>query len=280
MPPGAVAAVSPTVSVAPQGGDTTPPAAAPIRSQRLSQWLLERGARAEDYLPGTSWRVADEVPRQQALRLELQADLMQLAKSPTVPAHSRMFSPGGSVSASEQQRRAAATQLLSWMDPLPVTGRVPLRSADARWLDANPAHDPMLGEGSHATVPARPTTVTVITPEGLRCQVPHRPMAEAFAYIEACRGREAAAQVDHAWVVQPDGRIMRRGVAPWNEQAQLPPAPGAWIWTPPRDQRWPARSSAASTRQVRSRSCATLIRPRCSLVTKSASDMGFPLGLF
>jgi hypothetical protein len=45
----------------------------------------------------------------------------------------------------------------------------------------------MLGEGSHATVPARPTTVTVITPEGLRCQVPHRPMAEALAYVEACQ---------------------------------------------------------------------------------------------
>jgi hypothetical protein len=50
--------------------------------------------------------------------------------------------------------------------------------------------------------------------------------------------------VDHAWVVQPDGRIVRRGVAPWNEQAQLPPAPGAWIWAPPRDQRWPDETSA------------------------------------
>ena len=127
---------------------TTAPALLPLRAQRLSQWLLERGVRAEDYLPGTLWRVDDEVPRQQALRLELRADLMQLATPPAV-------------------------QLLRWMDRLPVTGRVPLRSADARWLEANPAHDPMLGEGSHATVPVRPTTVTVITPEGLRCQ--HKP---------------------------------------------------------------------------------------------------------
>ncbi|MCX7196841.1 MAG: YjbH domain-containing protein, partial [Proteobacteria bacterium] len=214
---GGAAAAEPPKAV--DAGSPTAAPATPPRPQRLSQWLLERAARAEDYLPGTLWRVDDEVPRQQALRLELRADLMQLATPPAV-------------------------QLLRWMDRLPVTGRVPLRSADARWLAVNPAHDPMLGEGSHATVPVRPTTVTVITPEGLRCQVPHRPMAEALAYVEACSGREAAARVDHAWVVQPDGRIVRRGVAPWNEQAQLPPAPGAWIWAPPRDQRWPDATSA------------------------------------
>jgi len=67
-PPQAVDAVSPTAAPA-----------APRRPQRLSQWLLERGARADDYLLGTLWRVDDEVPRQQALRLEVRADLMQLA---------------------------------------------------------------------------------------------------------------------------------------------------------------------------------------------------------
>ncbi|MFN7751385.1 MAG: YjbH domain-containing protein, partial [Pseudomonadota bacterium] len=223
-----------------------------VRPQRLSQWLVERGARTDDYLPGTLWRVDDEVPRQQALRLELRADLLQLARRPTAAAGSDSGSgsdskspgPGDANSAGDRQRREAAARMLRWMDRLPVTGRVPLRSADARWLEANPAHDPMLGEGSRASVPARPATVTVITPEGLRCQVPHRPMAEALAYVEACSGREAAAQVDHAWVVQPDGRIQRSGVAQWNAQAQLPPAPGAWIWAPPRNQRWPDATSA------------------------------------
>src|SRR5690606_23885032 len=36
----------------------------------------------------------------------------------------------------------------------------------------------------------------------------------------------------HAWVVQPDGAVFEHGVAFWNEEAQVEPAPGAWIWAP------------------------------------------------
>ena len=61
---------------------TAPAGAAPmprpgnVRPQRLSQWLVERGARTDDYLPGTLWRVDDEVPRQQAGGVEVEPALV------------------------------------------------------------------------------------------------------------------------------------------------------------------------------------------------------------
>ncbi len=210
-----------------------------VRAQRLSQWLAARASRPQDYLPGTVWGVPDEIPRQRALQLELQADLMGLARTPTDRS-----SVSQRQRSAEAPRRQAAANLLGWMAALPVTGRVPLRSADVRWLEVNAAHDPVLAEGHRVWVPPRPSTVTVITPDGLRCQVPHRAQAEALAYVAACNGAQAASQVDHAWVAQPDGRVMRHGVARWNERSQSPPAPGAWIWAPPRDQRWPDATSA------------------------------------
>src|SRR6266850_1900323 len=78
--------------------------------------------------------------------------------------------------------------LSEWIRTLPVTGRVPVANSDAR------------------------------------CAVTHAAGREAIAYVSACSPRST---VDWAWIAQPDGRVERYGIAPWNREAQDEPAPGA-----------------------------------------------------
>ncbi|MEK7996584.1 MAG: capsule biosynthesis GfcC family protein, partial [Planctomycetota bacterium] len=133
-------------------------------------------------------------------------------------------------------------KLNDWVRTLPATGRVPVAVPDARWLQANPARDPVLQPGHSVVLPQRPRTVTVITARGTRCAVTHSAGLEAMAYVQAC-SFAGAQRVDWAWLAQPDGRVQRFGVAAWNREQQDEPAPGAWIWAPPRDRGFPEHVS-------------------------------------
>jgi hypothetical protein len=138
----------------------------------------------------------------------------------------------------------SVARLRAWLKSLPVTGRVPVTLADARWLQAHPVRDPVLLPGDKFVLPDRPRTVTVVTDDGERCAVPHQPGFEASSYLRACTS-DAALGADWAWVAQPDGKTQRFGIARWNAQAQDEPAPGAWIWGPRRGLGWPEPFSEA-----------------------------------
>ncbi len=194
-----------------------------IAPKRLSDWLLEQPISSNDYPLGLSWRVPGEVAAQGALRLDLLRSLSGLDRE---------------VKADPE----ALARLRDWVRTLPVTGRVPVAVTDARWLQANPVRDPMLQPGHSVVLPKRPRSVTVVSARGERCLVTHAPGHEAMAYVEAC-GSGSSQRVDWAWVAQPDGKVQRFGVAGWNREAQDEPAPGAWIWAPPRDGGWPLRLS-------------------------------------
>lgn len=129
---------------------------------------------------------------------------------------------------------AARARLAELLHGLPPTGRVPVAQADGRWLEANPARDPVLRSGHEVVLPRRPRTVTVITGAGERCTPVHTPGREAAAYVAACDAA-GASRTDWAWIAQPDGRVQRSGMATWNRQRLEEPAPGAWIWAPRRD---------------------------------------------
>src|ERR1017187_7326619 len=191
--------------------------------KRLSDWLLEQPADANAYPLGLSWRVPGEVAAQSELRLELLNGLSGLDREVKVDPE-------------------VLGRLRDWGRTLPVTGRVPVAVPDARWLQANPARDPMLQPGQSAVLPKRPRTVTVITARGKRCSVAHSAGHEAIAYVQAC-SPASSRRADWAWVAQPDGRVQRFGVAAWNREKQDEPAPGAWIWAPPRDGGFPERLS-------------------------------------
>ncbi len=186
----------------------------PVR--RLSDWMLEQPFTPDAYSLGLSWRVPGEVPVQHALRQSL---LQQLTR------------------VNDGDSAASRIRLRNWLASLPITGRVPVAIADIRWLQANPMRDPLLLSGHSVDWPRRPTTITVITGNGNRCAVTHIQGYEAKAYLNACAAPNAST-ADWAWIAQPDGRLQRYGVAVWNREAQDEPAPGAWIWAPPRNGRW------------------------------------------
>ena len=186
--------------------------------QRLSGWLVQNDPAATGYLQGLSWRVPEEVPVQLSVKLELLQALANTAKVGRVAAHNQSLS-----------------DLIAGM---PVTGRVPIAVVDARWLEGQPTRDPILLPGHKVDLPARPRTVSVLTSAGVLCRVAHVAGQEADSYIQACKEPDSAA-ADWAWVAQPDGRIERYGIAEWNRQPQDLPAPGAWIWAPPRNAGWP-----------------------------------------
>ncbi len=188
-------------------------------AKRLSAWLLEQPASQNSYPLGLSWRVPEEIPPQTLARLDLVKALTRRDRG--TADGSANFGP-----------------LAEWITGLPVTGRVPVALADARWLEANPGRDPLVLPGHSVILPRRPSTVTVVTLQGTRCKVAHQAGHEALDYLVACMPFIAGA-IDKAWVAQPDGRVQRNGVASWNRQEQDEPAPGAWIWAPPRSAEIP-----------------------------------------
>ncbi len=190
-----------------------------VAPKRLSDWLLEQPYSPDAYPLGLSWRVPEERAPQMLLRRDLLASLSGFEREVAADP-------------------ASVNRLRMWLESLPVTGRVPVPVADARWLQANVARDPTI-EPHHAIVlPTRPRTVTVVGENGERCAVTHRYGHEALAYVEKCNP-EGAPRVDWAWIAQPDGRVQRFGIASWNRETQDEPAPGAWIWAPARGTGWP-----------------------------------------
>jgi membrane-associated phospholipid phosphatase len=196
---------------------------AQTQAKRLSDWLIAQPRTADDYPLGLSWQVPDEIPAQHAILLDLIGSLAALERS-------------------DRNVAELARRLRHWLRTLPITGRVPVSLADPRWLQANPARDPILLPGHSVVLPRRPRTVTVVTEVGELCRVLHSQGHEAKPYLEACE-RAGAGKADWAWIAQPDGRVQRFGVASWNRETQDEPAPGAWIWAPSRASAWPERVS-------------------------------------
>ena len=197
------------------------PMSVPVEGERLSDWLLRQPSDPLAYTTGLSWLV----PAERYVQAGVQRDLLVwLAVSERVSSTSR-------------------ENLTRMIKALPVTGRMPVTLADARWLQAHPKEDPVLRSDQVVVLPRRPTTVNVLTSEGKRCTVPHRTGSEARDYLKACEP-ETLDRVDRAWVVQPDGTVRDLGIARWNAQTQDEAAPGALIWAPPRDSGWAPQFSA------------------------------------
>jgi hypothetical protein len=216
-------------------GSLHPAIAAPPREplpearsgERLSDWLLRQPAAVPAtgtrFSPALMWSHPAEVPAQTALKQELL---------------SALSGPG----------LEALSPLVRWVRTLPATGRVALAGADPRWLQANPDQDPRLGPDQTLTMPLRPATVTVLLADARWCQVIHTADALAADYLRACADLTGSGPADSVWLVQPDGRSLQLGVQPWNAQAQPHPAPGAWLWAPPRALQVPQAASQALAR--------------------------------
>ncbi|WP_082548499.1 YjbH domain-containing protein [Variovorax sp. Root473] len=180
--------------------------------ERLSTWLLRQPE--DTAAPGLAWRVPQERLAQQFLKNTLLVRLE--AASRRAPR-------------SEQLDRL---KLITWLQNLPVTGRVALGIVDPRWLQAHPDQDPVLSAGQQLVAPSpQLKTIAVLQPNGELCHVAHEAGRTVWDYVLACAPDRPH---DWAWVAQPDGRTSRVGIAPWNGHPSDEPAPGAWIWAAPR----------------------------------------------
>lgn len=183
-------------------------APAPVAGERLSDWLLRQGAGQAD-----ATALAWQVPAERAPQARLKQDLLHaLARSPALT----------------DVARARWTALI---DALPVTGRVRLTVPDARWLQAHPQQDPVLGADHVLVLPQRASQVGVLSQAGTLCLLAHRAGAQARDYLQACDAATVG-QVDHAWLIQPDGLVQEVAINHWNAQAQGELAPGALVWAP------------------------------------------------
>ena len=230
---------------------------AAIAGMRLSEWLIQdqrRKQTADDtntsgtekpkvaadprpsekpdpYLLGMAWIVPSEIPAQTRQKDVLLETLNKL-KAPR--------SEG-----SFDQSRNALRELI---ESMPVTGRALLPSTSARYLEINPQLDPILQAGEEIRIPPTPESITVIRSDGLLCKVRYQPNVETRQYYRACRAQSVAA--DWAWVIEPDGKIRVVPTADWNEAKQDLPAPGAWIWAPPRSSGWSDSDARAFSEQL------------------------------
>jgi hypothetical protein len=193
---------------------STPLQAAIVPGERLSDWLLRNAGPNAD-TTALQWQVQAERTPQAQLR---QAVVQGLQQSPAVTLSTE-----------------ARARLADWLLALPLTGRLTVAIADARWLQSAPLQDPILQDGHHVVLPLRPTTVTLVSETGQPCSANHISGALIQDYLRACFGTAASTQVDWAWIAQADGRTTRYGIAPWSQEPQAEPGPGAWIWAPLRD---------------------------------------------
>jgi hypothetical protein len=74
----------------------------------------------------------------------------------------------------------------AFIKSLPVTGRVPVPSADPRWLQAHPKDDPVLQREHQVIIPSRPRSVIVFMNDGKKCVLAHQAGLEARYYAKAC----------------------------------------------------------------------------------------------
>ena len=202
-----------------------------ISGQRLSDWLLKNQANSDainkeqsPYSLGTIWNSSAEIDSQATQKKIL---LQSLAKLPA---------PGDD-SSFEKSRAALATLI----EKMPVTGRVTLPSANARYLEIQPKLNPILGSKDRARVPFTPSSITVIRSDGLLCKVRYQANVEARQYFRACRPQSV--KTNWAWIIEPDGAVKKVSTAAWNETKQDVPAPGSWIWAPPRGSGWSSKNA-------------------------------------
>lgn len=129
-----------------------------------------------------------------------------------------------------QMLAGLAAKLEARWQSMPVTGRQRRTLLDPRPLEIS-TRDHLLANGDRIVYPPRPTTVRVVGAVTQPCTLPFVPMQAARNYREDCP-LAAAADPDWLYVIQPDGRVTRRGIALWNRHGVQVLAPGAVVYVP------------------------------------------------
>lgn len=214
---------------------------------RLSDAVLKADVRLDAYPLGAAWLRAALRPTQRRWKAGLMYDLDLLQGQARLDQQPALL-------------KLAARWQRHWR-ALPVTGRQRLALLDPRPLEISD-HNALLSSGDLIVYPPRPTTVQILGAVARPCTVRFVPMQAARDYLAACP-RAAAANTDWLFVIQPDGRVMRRGIALWNRDRAQALAPGAILYVPIKPRLIPA-SVRTQFNQDAARFLSTQILPMTS----------------
>lgn len=121
--------------------------------------------------------------------------------------------------------------LISFLESLPVTGRLTPVQTDVAALLVTPSVDYQLSPNTITSLLRIPTQASVLTGDGQLCSVGIRSSVAVESILRQCASSEPS---DEAWVIQADGVSTRVFTDSWNRRADVLVAPGAWVWQPPR----------------------------------------------
>nr|WP_301271336.1 capsule biosynthesis GfcC family protein [Pseudomonas mandelii] len=188
-------------------------------SARLLDVIRDAQPNAESYWLGAAWLHRSLEDQQARLKAGVLFDLKLLQR--------------GALLDGKSTRAALSASLYEQVERLPVTGRQ-IAVLDPIAVEVGFARNALLDDGDRLVYPARPSTVEILGAVAQPCHVPYRALQEVRAYARQCTILDDAER-DYLWLIQPDGKIRRVGVAAWNREEGVVAAPGSRILVPIRN---------------------------------------------
>lgn len=186
---------------------------------RLLDVISSAQPNAESYWLGAAWLHRSLEDQQARLKAGVLFDLKLLQR--------------GALLDGKSTRAALSASLYEQVERLPVTGRQ-VAVLDPIAVEVGFARNALLDDGDRLIYPARPSTVEILGAVAQPCHVPYRALLEVRDYARQCPILDDAER-DFLWLIQPDGKIRRVGVAAWNREEGIVAAPGSRILVPIRN---------------------------------------------
>lgn len=198
-------------------GEVRNPGAVPLQPDaRLLDVITASQPDAQGYWLGAAWLHRPLLERQARLKAGVLFDLDTLRQA--------------ALAAGRENRAHVAAQLYQQVLALPVTGRQ-LAVLDPVAVEVGFAPNLPVSDGDRLMYPPRLERVQVVGAVAAACSLRFESLRRARDYLSACPPL-ADADTDYLWLIQPDGRVARLGIAPWNREDGLPPAPGSTLLVP------------------------------------------------
>ena len=201
-------------------GQVQQPGAVPLHAEaRLLDVISASQPDAQGYWLAAAWLHQPLLERQARLKAGVLFDLDTLRRV--------------ALAAGEPRRAQVAAQLYQQVLAMPVTGRQ-VAVLDPVAVEVGFAPNLPVSDGDRLIYPSRPDSVRVQGAVTAACTLAFQPLKLARDYLHACPPL-AEANVDYLWLIQPDGHVTRLGIAPWNREDGMPPAPGSTLLVPIRN---------------------------------------------
>lgn len=201
-------------------GEVHHPGSIPLAPEaRLLDVITASQPDAQGYWLGAAWLRQPLLAQQARLKAGVLFDLHTLQQAALAAGH--------------EGRAQVAAQLYQQVQALPVTGRQ-RAMLDPVAVEVGFAPNLRVSEGDRLVYPPRPHSVRIVGAVAVACTLAFQPMQRPLDYLHACPTL-AEADRDYLWLIQPDGHVTRLGIAPWNREDGMPPAPGSTLLVPIRN---------------------------------------------